>query len=341
MFWLALTVMGLIAAAYVAMPLWANASPRRPLGVSSALVVLVASGVVYAVIGSPDTPSGRGEPLTPEQLPAIEEMITGLAARLDNEPDDLNGWQMLGRSYMTIGQYAEAAAAFERAIELESSRNPNTLVARGEALLASGGQDLTPEIVSLFESALALDPNQPAALFWTGIALANRGDVAEAADRWERLLGTNPPPEIREIIGQRVAEWRGEPAPVVEVPAGPAPIEQSGAVVAASVALSDAAAAGLSGDATVFIIARDPAQPSPPIAVIRRRVSELPAVVALGDGDSMIPGRSLSAFSEFELVARVSVSGQPVAQSGDWFGSLLVRPAENSDVSLSIDDRVP
>ena len=75
--------------------------------------------------------------------------------------------------------------------------------------------------------------------------------------------------------------------------------------------------------------------------MIRRRLSELPAVVALGDADSMIPGRSLSAFAEFELVARVSVSGQPVAQSGDWFGSLLVRPAEDSDVSLSIDHRVP
>ena len=337
MFWLALTVMGLIAAAYVAMPLWSNASPRRPLGVSSALAVLVASGVVYAVIGSPDVPSGRGELLTPQDLPAVEEMIAGLAARLEAEPGDLNGWQMLGRSYMTIGRYAEAAAAYERAAELESSRNPNTLVARGEALLASGGQNLTPEIVSLFESALALDPNQPAALFWTGIASANRGDVAQAADRWERLLGTNPPPHIREIIDQRVAEWRGEPAPAVEA----APIEQPGAVIAASVALSDAAAAGLSGDATVFIIARDPAQPSPPIAVIRRRVSELPAVVSLGDADSMIPGRSLSAFAEFELVARVSVSGQPALQSGDWFGSLLVRPAENGDVSLSIDHRVP
>ena len=337
MFWLALIVMGVVAAVYVAMPLWANASPRRPLGVGSGLVVLIASGVVYAVIGSPDTPSGRGAPLTPQELPAIEEMIAGLAARLENEPDDLNGWQMLGRSNMAIGRYAEAAAAYARAIELESSRNPNTLVARGEALLASGGQTLTPEIVSLFESALALDPNQPAALFWSGIASANRGDVAEAADRWERLLGTNPPPEIREIIGQRIAEWRGEPAPVAET----APIEQTGAVVAASVALSDDAAAGLSGDATVFIIARDPAQPSPPIAVIRRRLSELPAVVALGDADSMIPGRSLSAFAEFELVARVSVSGQPAAQSGDWFGSLLVRPAEDSDVSLSIDHRVP
>ena len=78
----------------------------------------------------------------------------------------------------------------------------------------------------------------------------------------------------------------------------------------------------------------------PPIAVTRRRLSELPAVVELGDGESMIPGRELSNFAEFELVARVSLSGTPASQPGDWFGSAIVRPAENDAIALSINTEI-
>ncbi|MDH3434264.1 MAG: hypothetical protein OEM60_10415, partial [Gammaproteobacteria bacterium] len=114
-----------------------------------------------------------------------------------------------------------------------------------------------------------------------------------------------------------------------------------GVVVSAQLALSAAAAAAVPAEAIVFIIARDPAQPSPPIAVVRRRLSELSARVDIGDRESMVPGRSLSGFDEFELVARVSVSGQPSAQSGDWFGAQIVKPAENSNIELVIAEQVP
>jgi cytochrome c-type biogenesis protein CcmH len=112
-------------------------------------------------------------------------------------------------------------------------------------------------------------------------------------------------------------------------------------IVTASVTVPEAVVASLPGNASVFIIARDPAQPSPPIAVTRRQLAELPATVSLGDADAMIPGRNLSMFNEFEIVARVSVSGQPVAQSGDWYASALVRPADDNTVTLLLDQQVP
>jgi cytochrome c-type biogenesis protein CcmH len=145
-----------------------------------------------------------------------------------------------------------------------------------------------------------------------------------------------------------VAEWRGGEAvpamaaagqPLAEPGAETAPPAE-GAIVSASIALSDAAQSALPADAIVFVIARDPAQPSPPIAVTRRRLAELPAVVHLGDGESMVAGRALSGFDEFELIARVSLSGQPVSQPGDWFGSVIVKPAENGSIALSIDTPV-
>ena len=111
-------------------------------------------------------------------------------------------------------------------------------------------------------------------------------------------------------------------------------------VVTANISVSDAAAADLPADATVFIIARDPARPSPPIAVARRRLSELPASVPLGDKESMIPGQMLSSFPAFEVVARVSVSGRPAEQPGDWYGAVNVKPAENNVIDISIDRKV-
>ena len=277
----------------------------------------------------------------------MSDVVRSLAQRLESNPGDLNGWRMLGRSYMTLGNYQEAARAYERVVELEPEPRAQSLVEFGEALLAASGQTMSPQVVSLFENALAIEPNNPAALFWGGIGAINRGDSALAADRWERLLTTNPPPEIRNLVEQRVAEWRGEAPPAVgQAPSsrGSAPAMAAepgeGAVVAASIALSDSAAAALPSDGVVFVIARDPAQPVPPIAVSRRMLSDLPTVVELGDGQSMVAGRSLSGFDEFELEARVSLSGQPARQPGDWFGSVLVRPAESGSVSLSIDTQV-
>jgi cytochrome c-type biogenesis protein CcmH len=112
-------------------------------------------------------------------------------------------------------------------------------------------------------------------------------------------------------------------------------------VVSAQVSLSDEARAAITSDTVVFLIARDPAAPTPPVAVSRLRLSELPKLVSLTDAQSMVAGRELSSFAEIELLARVSLSGGPAAATGDWFGSLLVRPAETRSVSLTIDQQVP
>jgi cytochrome c-type biogenesis protein CcmH len=312
------------------------------------LFVVASSAGLYASIGSPGLENERlthGGGVGADMI----EVVEGLAKRLEENPDDVNGWSMLGRSYMSLNNYPKAIAAFERVVELENGQNAQSLVELGEALLAAeGGQTMPQQAMSLFENALAVQPNSQAALFWSGLGAFNRGDTDTAADRWERLLATNPPPEIRDVIEQRVAEWRGKTPPAVagmeqagpaQVVPEPAPLED-GAIVSASIALSEAARSALPQDAIVFVIARDPAQPSPPIAVTRRRLAELPAVVQLGDRESMVAGRALSGFDEFEVVARVSLSGQPVSQPGDWFGSVIVKPAENGSIALSIDTPV-
>ena len=349
MLWLTLGVMSFAGVVFTVWPFLRENSRNFGVVATAVLFVVASSAGLYALLGSPGL-QNQAQTHGGDVAGDMVEVVETLAKRLEGNPDDLGGWRMLGRSYMSMNNYPGAVAAFERVVELEDGQNAQGLVELGEAVLAAeGGQTMPQRAMSLFENALAIEPNNQAALFWGGLGAANRGDTGLAADRWERLLGTNPPAEIRDVIGQRVAEWRGEPAPpaaaAVQQPARsesapePAPLE-AGAIVSASIALSEAAQSALPADAIVFVIARDPSAPSPPIAVTRRRLAELPAVVQLGDRESMVPGRELSGFEEFELIARVSLSGQPVSQPGDWFGSVIVKPAENGSIALSIDTPV-
>lgn len=343
--WITLGVMCLFAALFIALPLYRRQQQLSSLIVASVVFVVAVSAGLYARQGSPNLESvaaNGGQ----QSVPDVEEMVIALAARLENNPDDLAGWKMLGRSSMTLQDYVRAADAFERANAIESSSNSQTLVELGEALLARDSARIDGRIAALFENALALEPNNATALFYGGIGALNAGNNFLAADRWETLLGLDPPAEIQQVLIQRIAEWRGEslptaPAAAAEPASQPAPIENADFIISADISLSAIAAESLPADATVFVIARDPGQPGPPIAVTRRRLSELPDTIQLDDSDSMIPGRSLSGFPQFELVARVSLSGQPVQQSGDWFGAQIVKPEENARITLSIDQRVP
>ncbi len=353
MLWIVFGVMSLAAVVFAILPFLRENSRNFAVVIVAVVFVIGASAALYSSIGRPGISSGAGA----EGAGEMSEVVGSLAKRLENNPDDIEGWRMLGRSYMSLGNYEQAVKALERVVELDSGQNAQSLVDLGEAMLANSGQTMSPRILALFENALKLEPSNPGALFWGGIGAINRGDRSLAADRWERLLGTNPPPEIRDVLVQRIAEWRGNAAPAPQAtamaPASPSPAAPESspaasepaptapdAIVSASIALSGAAEESLPADGVVFIIARDPAQPSPPIAVTRQLLSQLPAVVQLDDGSSMVAGRELSGFAEFELEARVSLSGQPGKQPGDWYGTVLVRPAESASVSLSIDTEV-
>ena len=348
-FWIIAALLCLVAVGFVVWPLYRESGRLTPL-LAIVIVSTVAVSVgLYNRIGSPDVPSAGAESDT---LPDMNSAIASLEQRLAKNPDDVKGWNMLARSYMSLQRHDDAVAVYERVMELEDGQNAQTLVDLALAILSRDGTAIEGRASALIDSALALEPNNPAALFYSGIASANRGDTETAATRWEMLLGLNPPAEIRTILEQRVAEWRGVPVESIEpsvadtgVASPPAstaaPTADPDAVVTARIALSDEALAALTSDANVFVIARDPAQPSPPIAVNRVRLSDLPAVVSLGDAQSMVAGRSLSGFEEFELLARVSLSGSPAATSGDWFGTLIVRPADDAAVFLAIDQKVP
>jgi cytochrome c-type biogenesis protein CcmH len=350
MFWILLVILCLLAIVFAVWPLWHESRRLTPVVASVIVLTVAVSAGLYDTIGSPGVPSGRSQG-APQgmghsgDLPGMEEAVASLKGRLANNPEDVEGWKMLGRTQSAMQDFAGAVDSLERAVELENGQNADTLVNLAIGLVNRDGGPLEGgRPVALLENALKLNENNQPALFYLGMASANRGDTDTAATLWERLLALGPPQDVRGILEQNIAAWRGEQPPAMSMasaePAAEAEIPDD-AVVSARVSLSEEAVAAMRGNAAVFIIARDPNAPSPPIAVARRMLSDLPAVVSLTDAQSMVEGRNLSGFAEIELLARVSLSGGPAAQSGDWFGSMIVRPSENNSVFLTIDQQVP
>lgn len=331
MLWVAFGFMLLVAALVVAWPLYRE---EHRLSVRSALAivaVITVSAALYSQIGQPDARTA----ITGNN--SVEEMVQALASRLEADPDDLSGWKMLARSYGQFKRYPQAIAAYERAVELEQYSDAQTLADLGEAIMLNDNNALRGRASELFENALAITPRNPKALFYGGLAAIERGDPLLAADRWETLLASSPPVEIEGILRQRIAEWRG-----TEV-AAPAPPGEAvdGVEITVDITLGEAARQAVDPGATVFIIARDPAQPAPPIAVIRKLASELPFTAVLSDADSMLPGRALSQFTTLEIIVRASMSGQPIAQPGDWFGSRIIDAGTTRDLGIVIGQQVP
>jgi cytochrome c-type biogenesis protein CcmH len=93
----------------------------------------------------------------------VATMIAGLETRLQRNPGDAQGWQMLGWSYMRTQRPADAAKAYGRAVAIDS-KNVEYLSAQGEAMVRSEGKVLG-DAADLFRRAVKGDPADPRALF--------------------------------------------------------------------------------------------------------------------------------------------------------------------------------
>jgi len=129
-----------------------------------------------------------------DQQAMIRGMVEGLAERLENEPDDIEGWRMLARSYDVLGEPGKAAEVHQRLIAL-LPEDAAPRVAYAEALIAAGNPTAPPppEAVAALEQALELDEANPDALFHLGEAARRKGDATSAGLYWQRLLDQLPP----------------------------------------------------------------------------------------------------------------------------------------------------
>ena len=275
---------------------------------------------------------GADHEVTPEQ---VEAMAANLAAKLEKEPGNVDGWVMLARTYYAMNRHAEAARAFDRAVALVPD-NADLLADYADSLGASEG-GLRGKSLELVERALKADPTHWKALALAGTAAFNRKDYRQAVDYWERMKKTVPPDSsIAGSIDASIAEARelgglkAGPAPAKpRLAAAPAPARRRdrgtrprlrrrrmslpGATVAGTVNLSPALAGKVSPTDTVYIFARAAEGPKMPLAILRKQVKDLPVAFALDDSMAMAPNFALSNFPSVVVGARVSKSGDVTA----------------------------
>jgi cytochrome c-type biogenesis protein CcmH len=324
------------------------AAASRVLPVSLALALPLAAMLLYLALGNPAalTPP-------PEQnftADDIERMVSGLAAKLEKEPDNLQGWAMLARSYKAMGRIPEALRAFERAIKLVET-NAELLVDYADALASSPG-GFNAKVVALIDQALQLDPANAQALWLRGTAAFEAGKYATAAADWQRLLALlDPGTEDARTVEANIAEARakgGLPAakPKVGVtggnPRGTGGTAKGSAAAAKAVVTGRVElAAGLAGKVPaggiLMVVARPNDGSRMPVAVLRIPAAGLPLAFTLDDSLAMNPDRLLSQFAELQIEARISQSGQAMPQPGDLFGPAQTVKRGDSKVVLKVD----
>lgn len=132
--------------------------------------------------------------LSPEErIKAIRSMVDNLAARLEKEPNDLEGWRRLGRAWRVLGEHAKAAEALSKAAALAPDRVDVLSDYAGALLDQSQSGALPAEFIAVMRRILAVDPDYPDALWFVGLAEAEAGNRNQAATLWQKLLAQLPP----------------------------------------------------------------------------------------------------------------------------------------------------
>jgi cytochrome c-type biogenesis protein CcmH len=264
-------------------------------------------------------------------------MVAQLARKLEHNPDDLDGWLMLGRSYVALQEFPLAYRAYTRADRLAGGKNVEALLGEAQALAMSDPGELDGRAARLIERALTLEPNSGKALFFGALVAARRGELPLARERFTKVLALNPPDAVRSFLEQQVAaiDRQTSAAP----PADSAASAPSAAAVRVRVTLSPALKES-AGGFPLFVFVRDPAQAGPPLAV-RKLASEFPQTIELTARDSMVAGRSFAPGQRVAVVARIARSGSPVAVRGDPYGEISYQVGKDGLVTLSIDRLTP
>lgn len=320
-----------------------TAADRPRLGRASAVLLGLALPLcaiaIYLVAGSPlalvpgQGVDARGGPEQQVTAVQIEEMVQRLATRLQSDPDNVQGWVILARSYNALGRFDQAATAYAGAAK--QSPNDAQLLAEYADTLAMVQGRLQGEPEKLIARALQIDPDNSKALALAGSLAFDNKNYAKAVEYWERALkSASPDTEFFRSVSASLAEARtlGK----ASLPAAPRSASTAAAAggVKGVVKLAPELAAKVAPTDTVFIFARAAEGSRMPLAILRKQVHELPVTFLLDDSMAMAPGINLSSFPQVVVGARISKSANANPQPGDFQG--LSAPIANSASGITV-----
>ncbi|MBT5097928.1 c-type cytochrome biogenesis protein CcmI [Gammaproteobacteria bacterium] len=270
-----------------------------------------------------------------QQAQTIQQSIEALEQRLQDKPDDLEGWKILGQSYVVMQQFDKAVGAYSQAAALSDYSDPDLLVLLAEtSSFANDGVFGTIEN-ALLEQALAVNPKHERALWYAGYAAYSEDDYQAAVAYWQTLLSLVPADrnDVRDSLNKFVADAR-EKAGLEAAPAEQAALAR---VLYVQVTVAQELAKNYQDSDTVFIYARAKNGPKMPLSLVRVPLSALPIKVELTEATSMLPNMNLRSFEQVEVLARISPSGQAISQAGDLISAAVsVDFSQDSEHELEV-----
>jgi cytochrome c-type biogenesis protein CcmH len=305
-------------------------APRRTMLGLGLTVPAVALGL-YMLIGNPAsmTEAAGGAHAGQEEL---VRMVDALARKLEKEPDNLQGWAMLARSYKVIGRNQEAELAFEHAGAFIDN-DAQALANYADVAASNAGGSFKGKPAALIAKALKADPQHPMALWLAGTEAMSRDDYNGALATWGRLLPLLAPgSEDEKMLRGAIEEVRAKAGPGAPPTAAAAPAR---AGVSGTVELAPGMQARTKPGDIVMVIARLPGT-RVPLAVMRASASSLPMKFTLDDSMAMNPQALISTAREVELEARVSRTGMAKAEAGDLLSAARTVKVGAAGVTLQV-----
>lgn len=302
------------------------------------LALPLAAVGLYVVLGSPATLDPNG-PHRPTTTADIDRMVEGLARKLEKEPDNFQGWVMLGRSYKMLGRSVEAEKAFERGLPvMEQDAQMLAIYADVAASNAKGNFKGKPR--ELIEKAIKLDPNNAMALWLLGSAQFSENAFEKAIATWQKLLPQLEPESedakmLQDSIDEAFTRLGKTPPPAAKAANKPA-AAAAGANVSGQVVLDAALLAKVSPTDTLMVIARKPGERMP-VAVLRVPAKGFPVAFTLDDALAMSPQARISMLQKVDVEARVSKTGMAQAEPGDLLSSVQTVAVGAKDVALKVN----
>lgn len=349
MFWLISLVILLVAGFILLWPMLQADSRWKVPGLLVLVLIPALALWQYSWVGSPRALQMESMPVMPAGTDAsVDELVQSLRQRLTESPGDVEGWVVLGRTYKTLKDYPAAVEALETADRLVPDE-PVIQVELVEArLFASGNPRFSEEMISTLEDAVARQDGLQKGWMLLGLAAAQQGDDAKAVAHWRRLLQLlEPGTPVAQTVQAQIAdaESRLQSAGLdltANQVAESRPAWQSAPVLVDLGPDAATSLAGLPASASLFLIAREAGQDAgPPLAVKRIDQPGFPLELRLSDSDSMLPQRPVSGFSELQLQARISLSGEPMATAGDWQSpTVFINSQQLEPVMLVISQQV-
>ncbi len=328
----------------------------RGLVASVAVVIPLCSFALYFVVGTPvgidpllANQVGGDEQISSEKLQSMAEQ---LRQRLAENSNNAEGWVMMGRIERALGHFDPADEAFKKSLALAA--NDDVQIERAEVLAQKNQGKFEGEPWDIIHSVLKADPEHGNALLLAGSAAFSQGQFQESLKYWDKVRGLLPAsspdlPALVEAINKARERLNMPPldpntvvAQAPQMPAAPAKPAQGKTApgserISGRVSLDPSLATQVSPQDTVFIYANAADGPRMPLAIVRTTVDKLPYDFVLDDSMAMNPQMKLSHISAVMVRARISRSGNAMAQPGDLGVSAgPIKPGSKEKLNLVI-----